>query len=195
MSQTTNFEASWEKIYVLYGPVLYNYGCKLTNHQQCIEDCIQDLFTELWEKKYNPENIRQIKPYLIKAFRRKLIQKLQHDHNSKSQQLELAELQFNISFSFESSLIAIEMKEEQKMKVERALQKLSPRQREALFLKFYENHSNEEVADIMRIEKSALYSLVYKGMCQLRTSLKKTSSTAADVNLYMFSLLCSVFLC
>lgn len=189
MYNTTSFEASWESIYLRYGPILYNYGCKLTNHQQVVEDCIQDLFAELWEKKHNLHDIQHFKPYLIKAFRRKLIQKLQNDPHSKASQLELTELQFDISFSFESSLIAIEMKEEQKIKLEHALQALSPRQREAIFLKFYENHSNDEVADIMRIEKAALYSLVYKAMCQLRTSLKKTASTAA-VNFYSFSLAC-----
>ncbi len=173
MKPASDPEETWEKMYTLYGPVLYNYGSKLTTQLDWVEDCIQDLFTELWEKKDRLEDIRYGKAYLIKSFRRKLVHKIQTDQQQKAH-YHSSELQFHITFSFESSWIEREKQKEQESQLQKALSLLSHRQREAIFLKFYENHSYDEVADIMKIEKSAVYTLIYKAMTQLREVVKKT---------------------
>ena len=40
-----------EKLYRRYFDALYNYGKKWLNNNTLTEDCIQDLFVELWEKR------------------------------------------------------------------------------------------------------------------------------------------------
>ncbi len=36
---------------ISYVYVLYNYGRKIINDKDLVEDCIEDLFFELWESK------------------------------------------------------------------------------------------------------------------------------------------------
>ncbi len=164
-------EEVWEKNYNSYAHVLFNYGCKLINNGQIVEDCIQDVFTELWEKRERIETIRHIKAYLIKSFRRALIHKVYADQKRNIREGYAHEIEFNISFSFEASIIENEIVNEQKKKLQQALNKLSYRQREAIYLKFYTGYNYNEVADIMNLEKSAVYSLIYKAMTQLRENL------------------------
>ena len=57
-------ELSYKKYYNL----LYNYGLKLTNDSELVQDFIQEIFTKLC-KRENIDNISNIKIYLLRAMR------------------------------------------------------------------------------------------------------------------------------
>ena len=170
----------WKEIYKNYVPVLYNYGCKIINDPAVVEDCIQDVFVELWENSAKMADIRCLKAYLFKILRRKIMAHLDHDKKQFLQKEYVRESDFKITFSFETMLIEKELLKDQKRSLKLALGTLTNRQREAIFLKFYEGHSYNEVADIMKLEKSAVYTLVYKAMSQLRNALKKSGLHATS---------------
>jgi RNA polymerase sigma factor (sigma-70 family) len=188
MDNKSNKEANWEYIYNHCAPVLYNYGQKITADTQLAEDCIQDVFTELWEKRDTLHHIQHIRAYLIKVFRRRVISKMSIVQQQMAHNSYIKEIEFNISFSFESALIHDEICEAQKKRLQKALQHLTHRQREAIYLKFYEGYTYVEIAEIMTLEKSAVYSLIYKAMTQLREEMKD-SRLPVDAGIGLFSLL------
>ena len=47
---------------------MYNYGLKLTNDSELVQDFIQEIFTKLC-KRENIDNISNIKIYLLRAMR------------------------------------------------------------------------------------------------------------------------------
>ncbi|MCJ9674163.1 MULTISPECIES: RNA polymerase sigma factor [Neorhizobium] len=55
--------------------------------------------------------------------------------------------------------------------VQRALQSLAPRQREAIILVYYQDMSNRDAADVMQIKVDALESLLARGRRTLRVIL------------------------
>lgn len=57
------------------------------------------------------------------------------------------------------------------VRVERALQHLSPRQREAIILVYYQEMSNREAANVLNISVDALESLLARGKRALQTIL------------------------
>lgn len=57
------------------------------------------------------------------------------------------------------------------VRVERALQRLSPRQREAIILVYYQEMSNREAANVLNISVDALESLLARGKRALQTIL------------------------
>jgi RNA polymerase sigma factor (sigma-70 family) len=191
MDRKLSKEANWELVYNSCAPILYNYGQKITSDTQLAEDCIQDVFTELWEKRDTLHQIHHIKAYLIKVFRRRVISKIGRVQQQISHSDFGKETEFNVSFSFEASLIQDEICEAQKKRLQRALQNLTHRQKEAIYLRFYEGHSYAEIAEIMNLEKSAVYSLIYKAMTHLREELKDTHfAIDAGVSLLSFLFLC-----
>lgn len=191
MDRKSSKEANWELIYNTCAPTLYNYGQKITTDTQLAEDCIQDVFTELWEKRDTLHHIHHIKAYLIKVFRRRVVSKMGIAQKHMTHIAYAQETEFNISFSFEATLIHDEICEARKKRLQRALQNLTHRQREAIYLKFYEGYNYVEIAEIMTLEKSAVYSLIYKAMTQLREELKD-NPFAVDAGISLLSLL---FLC
>jgi len=56
-------------------------------------------------------------------------------------------------------------------RVQRALQSLAPRQREAIILVYYQDMSNRDAAEVMRIKVDALESLLARGRRTLRAML------------------------
>ncbi len=65
--------------------------------------------------------------------------------------------------------------EEASERVERALQAIAPRQREAIVLTYYQGMSNIEAAAIMEISVEALESLLARGRRSLQTILTQES--------------------
>ncbi|WPP49941.1 RNA polymerase sigma factor [Catalinimonas niigatensis] len=171
----------WEQLYIEFSPLLYNYGCKITAQTSLVEDSVHDVFVNLLKNPQHINTIENPKAYLFKSFRRLLINKLKVDAKSHELLLYGEQRPFNMEVSSEARQILEESSEEQQQKLSHAIQQLSPRQREAIYLKFYGNHSYEEVASIMKVEKSALYSLIYKSLSQLRKVLSPTFPSKISV--------------
>ena len=60
-------------IYRVYINLLFTLGLQFTKNEALIKDCLQDFFIELREKRYNLGDTDNIKLYLFKSFRRRII--------------------------------------------------------------------------------------------------------------------------
>jgi RNA polymerase sigma factor (sigma-70 family) len=162
---------AFSHIYNNYFNVLYNYGRKIINDKDLVEDCIQDLFFELWESKEKLSDTDSIKYYLLKALRIKIFKEL----NKQSKFLDKNGLSdnydFNIVSSYEAELINEQFSEEQKEKISNVLTKLSKRQKEAIFLRYFDDLHYEEIASIMSINHQSVHNLIHRAITILRENL------------------------
>jgi len=174
-------EEALDRIYHQHIRALFNYGIKIVQSEDLVEDCIQEMFIDLWKRRNFLNDTNSIKFYLFKALKRKIIRKI-----SKKKTLQMGgaledDYAFQVVFSCESALIQEELNQEQKVLIEKALTCLTQRQKEAIYLKFYNHLSYEQIASIMKIEKSAVYSLIFKSVNKLRKQfLKKTIYSTLD---------------
>ena len=74
-------------------------------------------------------------------------------------------------FSIDHFIMARETGQEMKEKLERSLANLTARQREAIFLRFYEGLSYEEVASVLQITTKATYKIMARALAELREHL------------------------
>jgi len=143
---------------------LYAYGCKLTTDTALVEDCIQDMFVEIWEKRKSLGTTTSYKFYLIKTLRRKIVHTLSRDKN-----YDLADLIIPIQEEhYEFQLILDQAIDQKKVLIKEAVDRLSARQKEAIYLRFYDELSFEEVAQVMNIDVKSVYKMVYKALDALR---------------------------
>src|SRR5688572_17426542 len=68
------------EIYSNYGAALLAYGSRITPDHKLVEDCLQDLFVELWKSKENLSSTTSIKFYLFKAIRHKIFRHQAHQN-------------------------------------------------------------------------------------------------------------------
>ncbi|WP_277480391.1 RNA polymerase sigma factor [Catalinimonas alkaloidigena] len=147
---------------------MYNYGMKLCNQHDLVKDSIHDLFINLWKYRSKPSRIRAIKPYQYKALRN-IILKAQAQ-NSPSVAVEAA-YHFSFDTSVETKFILRETQDGQRDKLQNALNLLTQKQREVIFLKFFDQLSYEAVAHVLGISTKATYKLVARAIAFLREKM------------------------
>ncbi len=157
-----------EYFYRTYSKSLYNFGMKLYGQQQWIEDCLQELFIDLWKQHERLAEVSSIKTYLFRAFKYKL-QRQRGRENRWVHNLNYETLpEMEVELPLESVMISAQLSKEQKLKIAKSMEKLSARQKEVLHLLFQVGASYEEVAEIMEINVRSVYTLAWKGISALR---------------------------
>jgi RNA polymerase sigma factor (sigma-70 family) len=163
---------SLEALYNEYSNALYNYGSKFTVDKDLIKECIQELFVTLWIRREHIANPPDVKNYLFKSFRLSVFKKASLLHKNQ-EYLETEDYPFSVTLNIEDTIISTERNEELKARLEMAINQLTNRQKEAVFLKFYENLSYEEIAEIMDISVKATYKIMARSLGFLRENLSK----------------------
>ena len=154
--------------YTRYFNNLYDYGTRITRNKALAEDCIQDLFTEFWSKREGLSDVKNIKSYLFKSLRRKIVYKLSRD-SKISLSGDLASFEID-QLSHKTHYLSQQINTETRKKIIELIKTLTPKQREAIFLIFYEELSYKEGALVMDLKIKTVYNLIHMAISKLRES-------------------------
>ena len=171
-------------IFTSNSDALYNYGQKITSDIDLIEDVVQDVFVHLWEKKTELSIHTSIRFYLFSSFRRELIRRLKEIQ--KYQVLEDCNTSAAWQDSFQEILIENQITQESSRKISSALDNLSSRQKEAIYLRYIHGLPYEEISELMGIKVPSLYNLILKGIKSMRQFLSSSDFTAKIIVLFGF---------
>lgn len=168
-----NDEKAFDQLVQARYRVLFNYGTRFTKDRDLIKDCIQDLFLELWNRRDAIVETPYVTIYLIKAFRNNLLRRLRRETANPFVSGETSEYE-NINteeLTAEHKWIANETLVSTKQSLQQAVDQLPKRQQEVVFLKFYQGLTNDDIAQVMDVEKQTVANFLYRAMTQLRTIL------------------------
>ena len=149
---------------------LYYYGVKFTSDIEIVKDIIQELFLELIDSGTRLSNTDNIRFYLLKALRNKLISHL--SHQSRFVQTDSKSVEFNFLDSIENQLIKTEVEVEIQNQVRSAVKKLSDKQQEIIYLRFYNDLSYPEIATIFKVEMQTVRNLMSRAIHSLKNDLQ-----------------------
>jgi RNA polymerase sigma factor (sigma-70 family) len=152
------------ELFLRYYKPLYQYGSKSTNDQVILEDCIQELFLELGQNTSQTE-VHYLKGYLFKAFKYKLHRMLARKNKFTHQEIDD---EFHFELSHDTLIIKEEENREQKERVLNAFSKLSNRQKEIIYLKYYQQLNYDEISEVMNINYQTARNLLHKSILSLR---------------------------
>ncbi len=167
-------ESAYSKAYLSCYGTLFNYGLKLTDDTFMIEDAIQSLFIELWKNRQKVQVIHSLRSYLLRSLRNYIIKEKKRNTRWFSRD-ELTE------FAIDVRIIDQETRSELHSHLNEALAHLTDRQREAVFLRFYQMMSYEEVASIMNISTKATYKLLARSLEKLRENMQLPTTRSAVI--------------
>ncbi len=161
-------EAAFAQITRIHYRSLFSYGIKFSRDREFIKDCIQDLFLELWAKKESLGDTGFIKFYLLKSLRRKIHREGARRNRIYEETEPDWESDTATDASVEQKIIELETNEALWRELNHQLGLLPKRQQEAIYLKFFENLSNEAIAEVMSISRQAVANLIYRTIRELR---------------------------
>ncbi len=164
---------AFEILYHRYFDLMMQKSMKLHPDKALIEDCVHDLFVEIWNNKHNLALPRSVKAYLLCSVHRKIIRKIKKERNQVG--FDNINVKDGATPSVETEIMEAQHKRQQRRKIADALEMLTRRQKEAILLKFYGNLSYPEIADRMMISTASTYNLVSKAVYQIGDKLNRNA--------------------
>jgi RNA polymerase sigma factor (sigma-70 family) len=165
-------------VYKLHAKALYNYGNKIYHNPSLVEDSIHDVFLDLWNYRQKLSPVISIRAYLFASVRRKIIR------SKESVVIGLDNKWVDFDFVVESDekkIVDSEFHDEQVQRLKSHLNNLSPRQYEAIILRFYDKMHYRDIASIMEVNEQSARNLVQRGIEYLRQFARITVSILAPL--------------
>lgn len=147
---------------------LFKFGTGLVRDEELVEDCIQNMFEKLWFSREKLGSIESIRPYLFKCLRYQLIDQLRETKKKMLRQQHFDT--FAMSVSREDLMIAEQTEDELRRKVLNSLTLLSNRQRQAVYLKIFEDMEYDKISGIMMLNIQSTRNLVHQAFKTLKTN-------------------------
>ncbi|QHW00383.1 RNA polymerase sigma factor [Spirosoma endbachense] len=161
---------AFAQLYDLFAADLYRYGYNLIRNKQLVEDCLHELFLHLHENKARLGGTDNIRFYLYRALRRRLV-----DTATRSGKLNSNEYVFDNAGlwidSYEQVLIEEQVAEQQKLVVLYHLNQLPRRQKEVLYLVYMNELTYQQTAEVMDVTIKTVYNSVNVALQTLRAYL------------------------
>lgn len=152
-----------------YSP-LFHYGMKFTKDKDQVKDIIHDLFLELidaGEKLSQTDNVRF---YLLKAMRYKTMKALADNQRFVGLQSDNAE--FSLLESVEKQLISKEVEATVRCRIISAIKKLSEKQQEIIYLRFYNDMPYAEISEVFGVKIQTVRNLMNRAIQSLKEDFK-----------------------
>ncbi|GAB3503784.1 RNA polymerase sigma factor [Emticicia fontis] len=151
-----------------YYPLLLNYGSQFQKDREFVKDCLHDLFVDLWNRRQRLEGVEKLKPYLLISLRHRLFRESRRLRWFREAEEVNDEYAFEVQFAIESYLVNNEVQHEDLKRLQFNLEKLPKRQREAIYLRFFQEMEYDDIAKVMSINYHSAVNLIYEALKLLR---------------------------
>lgn len=173
-------------IFSQYFSDLFAYGMKIIASDDLVKDHIQELFVRLWEKRSQLGIVRNVKVYLLVSLKNDLLQTIR---NNRYDTLDRSTKSNQFVISFEDFIIEKEQETELAQKVASCLEKLTARQREVIYLRFYHNLDFPHLAEVMEMNIQSVRNLLFRTLEKIRREVDGNDiQQFGNIELILFNL-------
>lgn len=164
-------EESLGKLFGVTFDSLYNYGYRIIPHSDDVRDAIQEVFFQLWKYRDNLSCPNSVRAYLFSSLRHEMLNKKKASKRRNELFNKYRIEEFDALFNYNSweEILGLEDKDGKELK--KAIENLTPRQQEAIYLKYFEGLSTEELGKVMKMRAQSVYNLVFNAINNLRKFL------------------------
>jgi RNA polymerase sigma factor (sigma-70 family) len=171
-------EYALEALFKKHHAIMYRLGMKWCNDRELVLDSIQDLFENLWQQRSKLAAVKWVKAYMLKMFRRLLIRKLKKNRRNTTQ--PLSDTLWVPEFTEEDFIISNEVRADVALKVSLALNELSERERQVLYMRFYLEMDYTEIAEYLNLNYQVIMNYTSRAFRKLRDNPNLTKGMIAQ---------------
>jgi len=168
-------DRAFTALYHQFAPQLLHYGNHFNLDREIVHDALQEVFAELYlsrEKLKIP--INNVRGYLFVSLKNRLLKQIYRGNKFSvtdfSGYVE-KKFEFQSEYSLQDQWIREEISEEKKRKLQQAVDSLSSKQKEIIFLKFEEELEYPEIARILNITVDSARKQLYRTLKSLQKIL------------------------
>ncbi len=163
----TGDEKAFSVLFTKYYEHLVRYGNSFSNHSEKVQDCIQDVFADLWLYKHSLSDNANVKAYLLSSVRKR-IARLQERDYIFTKTASTDSIEFLFDFSIEQQLIIDESTADKVQQLNKLINLLPSRQKEALYLRYHQGLTVEQIADMLDVNYQSANNLLHRALLNLR---------------------------
>lgn len=169
-------EKSFSMLFERYYADLVRYGNSLSPYEEKVQDCVQDVFTDIWVYRASLQGSVVVKAYLLSSVRKRIARLFERDHIFRKT-TSTDSIAFLLEFSVEHELIDDDyVTKEKVIHLNKLLNELPSRQKEALYLRYNQGLTVEQIAEMLDVNYQSASNLLHRGLLSLRKEWKGTFS-------------------
>jgi len=133
-----------------------------------LKDLVQDLFIEIWRSRERIKEMDNVKFYLFKALRYKIIKYQYRSHSPEplGQWIGAEE-------SVEHRILHAEQEGLTARQLQQAIGRLPKRQQEIIHLRFFHGFSNQDIAFLMNLQYQSATNLIHRSLKAMKQYLQE----------------------
>ncbi len=162
--------AALELLYKRHYPALFRYGAKISQSKEPVQDCLQELFFQLWVKKDSLQEVKSVRFYLMKWLKRDLVRHLTGKNSSLKMVVPIDSEENSVEAVIEDFFEEKEFQSAQAQLIKRALGELTNKEREVVYLRFFMNLPYEEICLVMNVSYQVVMNYMHRAMKALRNN-------------------------
>ena len=160
-------EEAFSSLFERYYSTLVNYGKTLMTGEDRVKDCVQDVFVDIWSYRYKLNEAIVVKAYLLSSVRKRIARLHNREHIfSNIKNIDSSDFLFD--FSIEDRLIADETTAKKVEQLNKSINQLSDRQKEAIYLRYHHGLMVDQVADVLNLNYQSTKNLLHRAILKLR---------------------------
>lgn len=159
-------DKAYAQLYNLYIDDLFAYGMHFTTNRESVKDCIQEVFVTLYKNRSRRKEIENLKYYLFTSLKNELFALFKK--SVEQYQIETIEPVFNAEYSVEDILVEAETNRYNQERIKEVLQSLTPRQQEAIYYRYVEEMSYEDIGKLMQMNYQSVRNLIHRSIQKAR---------------------------
>ena len=172
------------ELYAAYKNRLIYFAMRFLKSREYAEDIFQDAFAVVWQGRrfINPD--ASFSAYLYTIVRNRILNQLRDLSNQDKLREQILSQAVNYTNETKDEIIANDLRQF----ISRALQQLTPRQREIFQMSRERQMSHREIAEVLGISVNTVQESISISLRTLRTYLEKNSIVSADLILLLVCL-------
>ncbi|OJW74750.1 MAG: hypothetical protein BGO59_28340 [Spirosoma sp. 48-14] len=155
--------------YERYADWLLQYGLSVAYNRELVQDSVQELFVQIWNRRHNLSVPQSAKYYLMVSLRRIILADVRKERLSTD---SFPDSSLSLEHQYAADASEVEASNVQKLQL--AVRSLPPRQQEIIFLRFFEKMSYEDISKLTGLDYQILRNTIHRAIKSLRQALIHT---------------------
>jgi RNA polymerase sigma factor (sigma-70 family) len=175
---------AYEQLFLRYADFMLAYGLKFTVDRELVKDAIQNVFTRIISGHEHIGDTDNVKAYLLASLRREVTVSIRHQSTLS---LDNEEPRFNM-VSMVAEVDSIEDGEDKEQLISllnKAINRLTPRQQEAIYLRYIQELPMQEVSTMLDMNYQSTRNLLHRAITRLRDDMDGQVTNLPDLILLL----------
>ena len=161
-------QAALQQLMRLHYDGLFDYASRFCSCESLVKDAIQEVFIGLWQKRSTATTIGFLKAYLLGAVRNQVLKSIRLESRYKDLDSSSGEISFAVDYSIEDKLVNRQDSELRSIQLRKVLEQLSPRQKEVVYLRYFQDQDPATIAVLLQLNQQSVYNLLHEALRKLR---------------------------